>query len=236
MRSTAWNDEENKVLPEMALDFMPEEKLRELQLQRLRATVKLAYEKVPLFHDRMVEKGVTPDDIKTLKDIVKIPFSMKKDLRDTYPYGLFAVDMSEVVRLHASSGTTGKPIVVGYTKEDMEVWAQVVKRGLLACGFRSTDIVQNFYGYGLFTGGLGIHGGFEALGATVVPISGGNTERQVMLMKDFGVTAVCRKDGRRHFQVEREARHLRCRTVERWHARLHRRKDGHQGLRHLRTF
>ncbi|MBR6318550.1 MAG: phenylacetate--CoA ligase, partial [Fibrobacter sp.] len=190
MRSTAWNDEENKILPEMALDFMPEEKLRELQLQRLRATVKLAYEKVPLFHDRMVEKGVTPDDIKSLKDIAKIPFSMKKDLRDTYPYGLFAVDMSEVVRLHASSGTTGKPIVVGYTKEDMEVWAQVVKRGLLACGFRSTDIVQNFYGYGLFTGGLGIHGGFEALGATVVPISGGNTERQVMLMKDFGVTAV----------------------------------------------
>ena len=155
MRSTAWNDEENKVLPEMALDFMPEEKLRELQLQRLRATVKLAYEKVPLFHERMVEKGVKPEDIKTLKDIVKIPFSMKKDLRDTYPYGLFAVDMSEVVRLHASSGTTGKPIVVGYTKEDMEVWAQVVKRGLLACGFRSTDIVQNFYGYGLFTGGLG---------------------------------------------------------------------------------
>ena len=190
MRSTAWNDEENKILPEMALDFMPEEKLRELQLQRLRATVKLAYEKVPLFHERMVEKGVKPEDIKTLKDIVKIPFSMKKDLRDTYPYGLFAVDMSEVVRLHASSGTTGKPIVVGYTKEDMEVWAQVVKRGLLACGFRSTDIVQNFYGYGLFTGGLGIHGGFEALGATVVPISGGNTERQVMLMKDFGVTAV----------------------------------------------
>ena len=138
----------------------------------------------------MDEKGLKPEDIKTLKDVAKLPFTMKKDLRDTYPYGLFAVDMSEVVRLHASSGTTGKPIVVGYTKEDMDVWAQVVKRGLLACGFRSTDIVQNFYGYGLFTGGLGIHGGFEALGATVIPISGGNTERQVMLMKDFGVTAV----------------------------------------------
>ena len=190
MRSTAWNDEENKVLPEMALDFMPEEKLRDLQLQRMRATVKLAYEKVPLFRERMDEKGLKPEDIKTLKDVAKLPFTMKKDLRDTYPYGLFAVDMSEVVRLHASSGTTGKPIVVGYTKEDMDVWAQVVKRGLLACGFRSTDIVQNFYGYGLFTGGLGIHGGFEALGATVIPISGGNTERQVMLMKDFGVTAV----------------------------------------------
>ncbi|MCQ2064111.1 MAG: phenylacetate--CoA ligase [Fibrobacter sp.] len=190
MRSTAWNDEENRVLPEMALDFMPEEKLRDLQLQRLRASVKLAYEKVPLFRERMDEKGTKPEDIKTLKDIVKVPFSMKKDLRDTYPYGLFAVDLSEVVRLHASSGTTGKPIVVGYTKEDMEVWAQVVKRGLLACGFRSTDIVQNFFGYGLFTGGMGIHGGFEALGATVIPISGGNTERQVMLMKDFGVTAL----------------------------------------------
>ncbi|MBO6136678.1 MAG: phenylacetate--CoA ligase [Fibrobacter sp.] len=190
MRSTAWNDEENKVLPEMALDFMPEEKLRDLQLQRMRATVKLAYEKVPLFRERMDEKGLKPEDIKTLKDVAKLPFTMKKDLRDTYPYGLFAVDLSEVVRLHASSGTTGKPIVVGYTKEDMDVWAQVVKRGLLACGFRSTDIVQNFFGYGLFTGGLGIHGGFEALGATVIPISGGNTERQVMLMKDFGVTAV----------------------------------------------
>ena len=167
MRSTAWNDEENKVLPEMALDFMPEEKLRDLQLQRMRATVKLAYEKVPLFRERMDEKGLKPEDIKTLKDVAKLPFTMKKDLRDTYPYGLFAVDLSEVVRLHASSGTTGKPIVVGYTKEDMDVWAQVVKRGLLACGFRSTDIVQNFYGYGLFTGGLGIHGGFD-FGVTAV--------------------------------------------------------------------
>ncbi|HPW95293.1 MAG TPA: phenylacetate--CoA ligase, partial [Fibrobacteraceae bacterium] len=190
MKSSCWNDQNGLFLPEMSLDFMPVERLKQVQLQRLQATVSLAYEKVPLFRSRMDEKKVKPSDIKSLKDIALIPFTMKKDLRDTYPYGLFAAEMKQVVRLHASSGTTGKPIVVGYTREDMEVWSQVVKRGLLATGYTKDDIVQNFYGYGLFTGGLGVHGGLEALGAAVIPVSGGNTERQIMIMKDFEVTAI----------------------------------------------
>ncbi len=190
MKRNCWNDQNGRFLPEMSLDFMPVDKLKQVQLQRLQATVCLAYEKVPLFRSRMDEKKLKPSDIKSLKDITLIPFSMKKDLRDTYPYGLFATDMKQVVRLHASSGTTGKPIVVGYTQEDMDVWAQVIKRGLLATGYTSDDIVQNFYGYGLFTGGLGVHGGLESLGATVIPVSGGNTERQIMIMKDFEVTAI----------------------------------------------
>lgn len=190
MKNISWNDQDGQFLSEMALDFLPPEKLYEIQSQRLKATVKLAYENVPLFRLRMNEKKLKPEDIRNIGDISLLPFSMKKDLRDTYPYGLFAVDMKEVVRLHASSGTTGKPIVVGYTQEDMNVWAESVKRGLLATGFRNTDIVQNFYGYGLFTGGLGVHYGLESLGATVIPISGGNTERQIMVMKDFNVTAV----------------------------------------------
>lgn len=190
MKRNCWNDQNGRFLPEMSLDFMPVDKLKQVQLQRLQATVSLAYEKVPLFRSRMDEKKLKPSDIKSLKDITLIPFSMKKDLRDYYPYGLFATDMKQVVRLHASSGTTGKPIVVGYTQEDMDVWAQVIKRGLLATGYTSDDIVQNFYGYGLFTGGLGVHGGLESLGATVIPVSGGNTERQIMIMKDFEVTAI----------------------------------------------
>ena len=190
MRKCSWNDQSGLFLPEMSLDYTPIKKLKQVQLQRLQATVCLAYQNVPLFRSRLDEKKLKPADIKTLEDIRLITFSMKKDLRDTYPYGLFAVDMKEVVRLHASSGTTGKPIVVGYTQEDMDVWDQVVKRGLLATGYTSADIVQNFYGYGLFTGGLGIHGGLEALGATVIPVSGGNTERQVMIMNDFEVTAI----------------------------------------------
>jgi phenylacetate-CoA ligase len=127
----------------------------------------------------------------TLADVRLLPFAtVKGDLRDTYPYGLFAVPMSEVVRLHASSGTTGKPIVVGYTAQDMEVWKQVIMRTLYAAGYSRGDVVQNMYGYGLFTGGLGLHSGIEGIGATVIPISGGNSERQIMVMKDFGVTAV----------------------------------------------
>ena len=186
-----WNDLEGTFFPESALDYMPEARLREVQLHRLKAVTTLAYEKVPLFRDRMDAKGVKPADVRTLADVRLLPFSVKTDLRDTYPYGLFAVPMSEVVRLHASSGTTGKPIVVGYTAQDMEVWKQVIMRTLYAAGYSRGDIVQNMYGYGLFTGGLGLHGGLEGIGATVIPISGGNSERQIMVMKDFGVTAVC---------------------------------------------
>jgi phenylacetate-CoA ligase len=135
--------------------------------------------------------GVTPDKIRRLEDIASLPFTIKTDLRDTYPFGLFAVGMNEVVRLHASSGTTGKPIVVAYTQEDVDVWTSVIVRALASYGLHRGDIIQNSYGYGLFTGGLGLHYGAESLGATVIPTSGGNTERQIMVMKDFGVSAVC---------------------------------------------
>ena len=186
-----WNDLEGTFFPESALDYMPAERLREVQLQRLKAVTALAYDRVPLFRERMDGKGVKPADVRRLEDVRQLPFATKNDLRDTYPYGLFAVPMSEVVRLHASSGTTGKPIVVGYTAQDMEVWKQVIMRTLYAAGYSRGDVVQNMYGYGLFTGGLGLHGGLEGIGATVIPISGGNSERQIMVMKDFGVTAVC---------------------------------------------
>ena len=186
-----WNDRESLVHPASAVDYMREEQLRTLQLQRLRAMTKHAYDNQKLFRERMDGLGVKPEDIQTLEDIQKLPFTQKTDLRDTYPYGLFAVPMNEVVRLHASSGTTGKPIVVAYTQEDIEVWNEVMVRTFACAGLHSGDIIQNAYGYGLFTGGLGAHYGAEALGATVIPISGGNSERQIMVMRDFGTTAIC---------------------------------------------
>ena len=189
--SFQWNDHNGTFHPETALDFLPEEQLRALQLQRLRATVARAHGKVALMRDRMDGMGVRPEDIRSLDDVRRLPFMDKADLRDTYPYGLFASPMSEIVRLHASSGTTGKPIVVGYTQNDMETWKNVIMRALAAAGLHRGDILQNAYGYGLFTGGLGLHYGAEALGATVIPISGGNSERQIMVMRDFGVTAIC---------------------------------------------
>ncbi len=139
----------------------------------------------------MDQRNVSPDDIRTLEDVARLPFTVKTDLRDTYPFGLFASPLEEVVRLHASSGTTGKPIVVAYTQHDVSVWTDAMTRTLAACGLGRGDIIQNAYGYGLFTGGLGAHYGAEALGATVIPISGGNTDRQIMVMKDFKVTAIC---------------------------------------------
>ena len=177
--------------PASALDYIPPPLLRHLQRERLRAIVRRAYEKVELFRTRMQERGLRPEDITSLEDISRLPFTVKTDLRDTYPFGLFASPMQDVVRLHASSGTTGKPIVVAYTREDVEVWTNAMVRTLASCGIGPGDIVQNAYGYGLFTGGLGAHYGAEAIGATVIPISGGNTDRQIMVMKDFGVTAIC---------------------------------------------
>ena len=172
-------------------DYIKVEYLRELQLKRLQKIVKHAYDNVALFRERMDALKLTPDAVQSLDDLKKLPFTKKVDLRDTYPFGLFAVPMSEVVRLHASSGTTGKPIVVAYTEDDLKVWAEVMKRALSAAGLSKQDIIQVSYGYGLFTGGLGAHYGAEALGASVVPASGGNTERQVMLIRDFGVTGIC---------------------------------------------
>jgi len=176
--------------PASAPDYLPERQLRELQLARLKFIVKRSYENVPFHRQRMEQKGVTPDDIKSIEDIAKLHFTMKDDLRDAYPFGLFASPMEDVVRLHASSGTTGKPTVVAYTQEDIDVWASVVVRSLACCGCRRGDIVQNAYGYGLFTGGLGLHYGAEAMGASVIPISGGNTDRQIMIMKDFGSNVI----------------------------------------------
>jgi phenylacetate-CoA ligase len=177
--------------PASAPDYVPARQIKDLQLARLRDVVQRAFDHVALFRARMQERGLTPQSLRTLQDVALLPFTVKTDLRDTYPFGLFASPMSEIVRLHVSSGTTGKPIVVAYTKADVDVWTSVMVRSLACCGVTHGDIVQNAYGYGLFTGGLGAHYGAEALGATVIPISGGNTERQLMLMRDFNVTAIC---------------------------------------------
>jgi phenylacetate-CoA ligase len=177
--------------PASVPDFTPVAQLRELQLKRLQAVVTRAWQQVVIFRSRMDERGLAPQAIRSLEDIGKLPFTQKSDLRDTYPFGLFASPMKDVVRLHVSSGTTGKPIVVAYTKEDVDVWTSVMVRGLAGCGLHRGDIIQVAYGYGLFTGGLGAHYGAEGLGATVVPASTGNADRQIMLMKDFGVTAIC---------------------------------------------
>ncbi len=177
--------------PVSAPDFLPLPRLRHLQLQRLQSMVRHAYEHVSVFRQRMAERDLTPCDVRGLEDLAKLPFTQKSDLRDTYPFGLFASPMKDIVRLHASSGTTGKPIVVAYTQEDLGVWTEVMVRSFAACGLHEGDVIQNAYGYGLFTGGLGAHYGAEALGATVIPISGGNTQRQLMVMKDFDVTAIC---------------------------------------------
>jgi phenylacetate-CoA ligase len=176
--------------PASAPDFLPRPQLEALQLGRLQAIVARAYERVPLFKERMDTRGLGPEDVKSLRDLGLLPFTVKTDLRDTYPFGLFASPMEEIVRLHASSGTTGKPIVVAYTQADLDVWTSVMVRSFAACGLHKGDVLQNAYGYGLFTGGLGAHYGGEGLGATVIPISGGNTERQLMVLQDFGVTAI----------------------------------------------
>lgn len=176
--------------PLSAMDFMPRDRMRAIQLERLQTVVARAYWNVPLFRQRMAERKLTPESLKTLADLAEFPFTIKADLRETYPFGLFACPMKQIVRLHASSGTTGKPIVVAYTEKDLRTWAYAVARAFAACGVQRGDIAQVSYGYGLFTGGLGAHYGLELLGATVIPASGGNSERQVMLMKDFGVTCV----------------------------------------------
>jgi len=164
------------------------EDIENLQLSRLKDTVNRVFTLTPFYTDKFNEMGLKPEDIKTLEDVKKLPFTTKKDLRAHYPFGLFTVPMSEVVRVHSSSGTTGKPTVVGYTKADMDVWDEVMARVLTMAGATAEDIVHNGYGYGLFTGGLGFHNGAEKIGATIIPASGGMTDRQLMLMRDFGAT------------------------------------------------
>jgi phenylacetate-CoA ligase len=161
------------------------DELRAVQVERMRWTLRHAYEKVPHYREAFDAAGVHPGDLKGPGDLAKFPFTTKADLRENYPFGMFAVPMHDIVRVHASSGTTGKPTVVGYTRADIDTWSAVMARSIRAAGGRSTDIVHIAYGYGLFTGGLGAHYGAEALGATVVPVSGGMTERQVQLIRDF---------------------------------------------------
>lgn len=162
----------------------------ELQLKRLQEVVKRAYENVPYYHKRLDELGVTPDDIQTLEDIEKLPFTTKSDLREAYPFGMFAASTDDIVEIHTTSGTTGKPTVSGYTKKDIGIWGEVVARALSMAGGTKKDIVQNCYGYGLFTGGLGVHHGGQKVGCTVIPISAGNTQRQIEVLQDFKSTII----------------------------------------------
>ena len=176
---------------EPEIETMPRDELGALQLDRLKAIVAHAYANVPHYRASFDAAGVKPDDLKHLEDLARFPFTVKDDLRDNYPFGMFAVPRDQVARVHASSGTTGKPTVVGYTAEDLDVWTSVMARSLACMGARPGDIVHNAYGYGLFTGGLGAHYGAERLGCTVTPVSGGNTERQIILLKDFGARVIC---------------------------------------------
>ena len=172
-------------------ETLPREVLETLQLKRLQQVVQRVYHTVGFYKTAFDKAGVKPDDIKTLSDLRRLPFTTKQDLKDNYPFGMFAVPMSSIVRLHASSGTTGRSTVVGYTKRDIDTWSELMARCFVAAGLTKNDIIHNAYGYGLFTGGLGAHYGAEKLGASVIPMSGGNTKRQIMILQDFGPTAIC---------------------------------------------
>jgi len=172
-------------------ETMPREDLRALQLMRLQAVVARVYHMVPFYRRKMDEAGVKPGQIRTLADLNLLPFTTKQDLRDNYPFGMFAAPLEQIVRIHASSGTTGKPTPVAYTQRDIDTWAELMARTLTAAGAHRGDIVHVSYGYGLFTGGLGAHYGAERLGAAVIPVSGGQTRRQIMLIQDFGPTVLC---------------------------------------------
>jgi len=171
-------------------ESMPRETLERLQFQRLKAKVGDVYERVPFYRRIFKEKGVTPDDIQSLADLTRLPFTSKLDFRDNYPFGLMAVPMEQVVRIHSSSGTTGKPIIAPYTRHDVDTWAEIMARTLTSAGTTENDVLQNAYGYGLFTGGLGFHHGAELLGATVIPTSTGNTKRQILMIQDLGTTVI----------------------------------------------
>ncbi len=242
----------NQPLPPMhpasAMDFLPPDQLRDVQLTRLQFMVRRAYDHVPLYRRRLEERKLKPDDLLSLADINKLPFTVKTDLRDAYPFGLFASPMQEIVRFHASSGTTGKPIVVAYTQEDVDVWARAMLRSFAACGVHAGDIIQNAYGYGLFTGGLGAHYGAEALGA-----SGHSHFRRQHRPPDHGDEGFRRdgdllhaqllpaphraggRNGHRPQGIAVARRRIRRRTVDGRHAATHRSRKRHQGLRHLRS-
>ncbi len=181
----------NSIFWEEDYETMPREKLKLLQTERLKKTLINVYENVKFYRKRLDDCGINPYKFNNLDDLQKIPFTTKDDLRDNYPFGLFACPMEDVVRIHSSSGTTGNPTVVGYTKSDISIWTNLIARDLYGAGVRKNDIVQNSYGYGLFTGGLGLHYGAELIGASVIPVSGGLTERQIKILKDFGSTVLC---------------------------------------------
>ena len=170
------------------METMDRQQMAELQSARLIQQVRRVYREVPFYRESLQKSGLLPDEVRSIEDIAKLPFITKQDMRDNYPYGLFAVPLAEIVRLHASSGTTGKHTVVGYTSRDLGIWSEVMARTLTAAGASKQSFIQVAYGYGLFTGGLGVHYGAEAVGASVIPVSSGNTQRQIMLMKDFGTT------------------------------------------------
>jgi phenylacetate-CoA ligase len=169
-------------------ECMSRDEMTRVQNERLLNTVKRIYHNVPFYRQKMQQEGIEPGDIKSIEDLNKLPFTYKQDLRDTYPYGMFAVSLSEIVRIHASSGTTGKQTVVGYTRQDIDIWSEIMARTLVCAGAGKNSFIQVAYGYGLFTGGLGVHYGAERIGASVIPVSGGNTKRQLQIMKDFGTT------------------------------------------------
>jgi phenylacetate-CoA ligase len=181
VRSYIWDD----------VEALPLQEMKRLQVERLRAGIDRVSKAVPFYRDKLREAGVTADGIRSLDDLNRFPFTTKTDLRDNYPFGLVAVPMKKVIRVHASSGTTGKPTVVAYTRNDIQLWSDLMARTCAAAGVTDDDLVHNAYGYGLFTGGLGFHYGAERLGATVIPVSGSNTKRQLMIMSDFGSTALC---------------------------------------------
>ncbi|MBI5968315.1 MAG: phenylacetate--CoA ligase [Deltaproteobacteria bacterium] len=171
-------------------ETLPREALEALQLKRLISTLERVYATVPFYKKKFNESGIKPSDVRSLKDLKRLPFTTKADLRDNYPFAMFTVPLEQVVRIHASSGTTGKQTVVGYTRRDINTWAEVMARSLAAGGVQKNDIIHNSYGYGLFTGGLGVHYGAEKIGASVIPMSGGNTKRQIIVMQDFGSTVL----------------------------------------------
>ncbi|APG25877.1 phenylacetate--CoA ligase family protein [Syntrophotalea acetylenica] len=176
-----WNEE---------FETLPREAIESLQLKRLQNTLERVYATVPFYRQSFLKAKITPDKIKCLTDLQRLPFTLKQDMRDNYPYGLFAVPLERIVRIHASSGTTGKPTVVGYTRRDIDIWAELMARSFAAAGVGRGDVIHNAYGYGLFTGGLGAHYGAEKLGAAVIPMSGGNSKKQIMIMQDFGSTVL----------------------------------------------
>jgi len=176
-----WNDE---------IETLPREAIESLQLKRLQQVVERVYATVPFYRKSLDGAGLSPDRIKSLEDLQRIPFTLKQDMRDSYPYGLFATPLEQIVRIHASSGTTGKPTVVGYTRRDIDNWSEMMARSFVAAGAHKGDVIHNAYGYGLFTGGLGAHYGAERVGASVIPMSGGNTRKQLMIMQDFGSTVL----------------------------------------------